>query len=316
MCRWPVAPKPCPKAIEGDARWRHSLVRFHFSHFDMKTPLNCLVSALAIPVRRLAFGLVSGLVAVPWAAQAQTPAPKSNAARAVVVNGETQPARYGELLLNEQLVRGAADTPVLRAQVRETLINQALMAQAALKAKLDSQPDVRARLALARQSALAQAWQQQALQGVRITDADLAAEYQRQVQALGTEEVRLRHVLVSDEQQAREVLAKLASGAAFDALAAEVSRDNSTRELGGLSDWVAVGRLAPTVAQALEGLSPGQLVLQPVETPSGWQVLKLEALRPLVPPSMEVAQPSLRRILEQRALQARLDALREAARVE
>lgn len=283
----------------------------------MNTSLNRFVAALATPAGRLAFGLASGLVAVaPWAAQAQTPVPKSGAELAFVVNGEAQPAQYGEFLLNEQLARGAADTPALRAQVRETLINQALMAQAALKAKLDRQPEVRARLAVARQSALAQAWQQQALQGLRITDADLANEYQRQVQALGLEEVRLRHVLVSDEQQARQVLAQLAGGAAFDALAAEVSRDNSTRGLGGLSDWVAVGRLAPTVAQALKGLTPGQLVLQPVETPSGWQVLKLEGLRPFSPPPMEAVQSSLRRTLELRALQARLDALRGAARVE
>lgn len=283
----------------------------------MNTSLNRLPAVLVAPAWRLAFGLVSGLVAVaPWAAQAQTPAPKPGAALALVVNGEAQPARHGELLLSEQMARGASDSPALRAQVRETLINQALMAQAALKAKLDSQPDVRARLALARQSALAQAWQQQALQDVRITDADLEAEYQRQVQALGSEEVRLRHVLVTDEQQARQVLAQLAGGATLDALAAEVSRDNSTRERGGLSDWVSVGSLAPGVAQAVQALSLGELAPMPIETPSGWQVLKLEARRPLSPPPLDAVKAPLRRTLEQQALQARLQSLRASARVE
>lgn len=283
----------------------------------MQIPLNRLVAGADVTAWSLPLGLMAALVAVaPLAAHAQTPPNKAIAALAVTVNGEAQPARHAELLLNDHLARGATDTPALRALVREAVINQALMAQAATKAKLDTQPDVRARLALSRQSALAQAWQQQALRGVRITDADLTAEYQRQVQALGTEEVQLSHVLVPDEQQARQVLAQLAGGAAFEALAAEISRDASTRERGGLSDWVHVGRLAPPVAQAVKTLKPGQLASDPVETPSGWQVLRLEAQRTYSPPPIGAVEASLRRTLEQRALQASLQALRDSARVQ
>jgi peptidyl-prolyl cis-trans isomerase C len=279
----------------------------------MNTPTNRLTTRAAASTWTPTLGLLAALVV---ATPAWSQAAASQTTGTITVNGEAQPARYAELLLNDQLARGATDSPTLRAQVRETVINQALMAQAASKAKLESQPDVRAQLALARQSALAQAWQQQALRGVRITDADLAAEYQRQVQALGSEEVRLRHVLVPDEQQAGQVLAQLAGGAAFEALAAEVSRDNSTRERGGLSDWVAVGSLAPGVAQAVQALSLGQLAATPIETPSGWQVLKLEARRSLSPPPLEAVGAQLRRTLEQRALQARLQTLRGSARVE
>jgi peptidyl-prolyl cis-trans isomerase C len=273
---------------------------------------------LATPsARLLSLGLVFGLAgAAPWIVQAQTQAPKTPAVLAVTVNGEVQPAQQAELLLREQLARGTADTPALRAQVREAMVNQALMAQAALKAGLERQPEAQARLSLARQNTLAQVWQQQALRGVQLTEADLAAEYERQVTALGTEEVRLRHVLLADEQQARQVHAQLAGGAVFEVLAAEVSRDNSTRERGGLSDWVPVGSLAPGIAPALKGLAPGQLVAQPIVTPSGWQVLRLEAQRPFVAPPLATVQVQLRRTLEQRALQDRLQALRGAARVE
>ena len=288
-----------------------------FLMIHMNTSMNRLATGAAAPTWMLTLGLLAALAAtlvVATPAWSQDAAPKTTGA--ITVNGEAQPARHAELLLNDQLARGASDTPALRAQVRETVINQALMAQAASKAKLDGQPDVRARLALARQSALAQAWQQQVLRGVRITEADLVAEYQRQVQALGSEEVRLRHVLVADEPQARQVLAQLAGGAAFEALAAELSRDNSTRERGGLSDWVPVGSLAPGVAQALKGLAPGQLAPEPIQTPSGWQVLKLEGLRPFSPPPMAMVQGPLRRTLEQRALQAALQVMRDSARVE
>jgi peptidyl-prolyl cis-trans isomerase C len=149
---------------------------------------------------------------------------------AVNINGEEQPPERGQLLLQEQIARGAANTPQLQSVLRETLINQTVMAQAAVKAGLDQQPHVRARLDLARQNALAQAWQQQALQGVQPSDADLQAEYQRQVQALGTQEVRLRHVLVADEKQAQEVYAQIKGGAPFAQVVAQFSSDAATRE--------------------------------------------------------------------------------------
>lgn len=283
----------------------------------MKNPMNRLATAAAAPTWMLTMGLFAALaatlaVATPAWSQAET----TRVDGAVTVNGEVQPAQHAELLLREQLARGAADTPALRAQIREAVVAQALMAQAALKAGLERQPEARARLVLARQSALAQAWQQQTLRSVQITEADMVAHYQRQVQALGTEEVRLRHVLLPDEQQARQVQAQLAGGAAFETLAAQVSRDNSTRERGGLSDWVAVGSLAPGVAQAVQALSLGQLSATPIETPSGWQVLKLEARRALSPPPLEAVRAQLQRTLEQQALQARLQSLRASARVE
>lgn len=284
---------------------------------NMNTPKNRLATAAAAPTGTLTLGLLAALAAtLVVTPPAWSQAAASQTTGTITVNGEAQPARYAELLLNDQLARGATDSPALRAEVRETVINQALMAQAASKAKLDSQPEVHAQLALARQSALAQAWQQQALRGVRISDADLAAEYQRELQALGSEEVRLRHVLVPDQQQAGQVLAQLADGAAFETLAAELSRDNSSRARGGLSDWVPVGRLSPGIAQALKALAPGQVASYAVETPSGWQVLKLEAQRPLSPPPMATVQVPLRRILEQRGLQTAVQALRDGARVE
>lgn len=288
--------------------------------YPMKTSMT-RPTPLAKPVAQwLRVGLIIGAAAAtPLIAHAQTLAPQVQAAptaSAATVNGEALPAQHAEWLLNDHLARGAADTAALRARVRDSLINQALMAQAAAKEGLDRQPEGRDRLALARQQALAQAWQQQVLRGVQITDADLLAEYQRQLQALGTEELQLRHVLLADEQQARQVHAQIAAGAAFERVAAQVSRDNSTRERGGLSDWVPVGSLAPGIAQAVKGLPLGALAPLPIATPSGWQVVRLEAQRPLVVPPMASVLGQLRSTLEQRALQARLAALRDAARVE
>ncbi len=235
---------------------------------------------------------------------------------AVKINGQVSPVERGDLLLRDQLARGAADTPQLRTAIRETLINQTLMAQEAVKQSLDQLPLVKARAELAQQNTLAQAWQQKAMQDAVVSDADIQAEYQVQVKALGTQEYRLRHVLVADEKTAQQVLAKAKSGTKFESLAAESSRDTGTRDKGGLSDWVAEGRLSPAILQAVQGLKNGQLAAQAVQTPAGWQVLRLEERRALTPPTLEAVTPQLKLAVAQKQVQAKLAALRASAKVE
>lgn len=235
---------------------------------------------------------------------------------ALKINGQVSPVERGDLLLRDQLARGAADTPQLRTAIRETLINQTLMAQEAVQQSLDQLPLVKARAELAQQNTLAQAWQQKAMQDAVVSDADIQAEYQVQVKALGTQEYRLRHVLVADEKTAQQVLAKAKSGTKFESLAAESSRDPGTRDKGGLSDWVAEGRLSPGILQAVQGLKNGQLAAQAVQTPAGWQVLRLEERRALTPPTLEAVTPQLKLAVAQKQVQAKLAALRANAKVE
>lgn len=247
---------------------------------------------------------------------AQVNASAAPVAMVMTINGQSSPVERGDLLLRDQLARGAADTPQLRTAIRETLINQTLMAQEAVKQSLDQLPLVKARAELAQQNTLAQAWQQKAMQDAVVSDADMQAEYQVQVKALGAQEYRLRHVLVVDEKTAQQVLAKAKSGTKFESLAAESSRDPGTRDKGGLSDWVAEGRLSPAILQAVQGLKNGQLVAQAVQTPAGWQVLRLEEKRALTPPTLEAVTPQLKLAVAQKQVQAKLAALRAAAKVE
>ena len=275
--------------------------------------LNTMTTFLPVSFSRSLLSVAAALLAGLAPA---SPAMAQPTAFAVSVNGEVQPAQQGELLLREQLDRGVANTPQLQSMLRETLINQAVMAQAAVKAGLDKQPKVRARLALARQNALAQAWQQQILQGLRPSNAEMQIEYKRQVAALGDEEVQLRHVLVADEKLAQDVYAQIKGGAPFAQVVTRFSTDAGTRGSGGLTNWMPLGRLAPAVATAVKGLEKGQLAAAPVETPAGWQVLLLEDKRAFTAPAMDQVKPQLNQTLGKQALQAQLKVLRESARVE
>ena len=277
---------------------------------------NSMPHLLDLPARLTVSAVLLLACSAPtWAQPTTAVAPAAPVSLVVTVNGELQVAERGELLLREFMARGAADSPQLRAAVRETLINQAVMSQDAIQQELNKLPLVKARLALAEQNALAQVWQQKAIQDAQISDADIKAEYDSQVKAMGSQEFRVRHVLLADEAKAKQILAKLKDGAKFETMAGESSLDKVTAAQGGLSEWMPEGRLSPEVFAAIKGLKNGQLVPQPVKTASGWQVLRLEEKRPAQVLSLDAAKPQIRLALAQRQVQARLNALKAAAKI-
>jgi len=264
-------------------------------------------------------GVLVGALTV-WAqgpVLAQTAAPQDLLSRPLVtVNGEPQSMARGEVLLREQIARGVPNTPQVQAGVRDLLVTQALMAQAAVKEGLDKLPLVQAQIELARQSVLTQAWQQQVAQAREVTDEDLRVEYERQVKLLGPKQYRLRHLLVNEEDTAKLLIDRIKAGGKIADLAAEYSRDESTRTTGGLTDWMAQGEMQPALLKAVESLKAGQLAPGAVRGPAGWHVLSLEDERAFVPPARDALRPQLLRAVGQQRIQAALEKLRESAKVE
>lgn len=234
----------------------------------------------------------------------------------VTVNGIAQPNARAEILLREQFVRGVQDSQQLREGVREVLINQTLMEQEARKAGLDKDALVQAQMDLARQTILAQAWQQKILGELTIKDEDIKAEYEAQIARLGEKEYRIRHLLVTDESTAKLLHEKIQSGSKIDDLAKEYSQDAGTRDKGGLADWTVAGALLPPLADQIGKLGKGQLAAQPVKTSSGWHVIQLEDIRPFKAPSLEELKPQLTQIIARKALDAQVKALRDKAKIQ
>lgn len=92
---------------------------------------------------------------------------------------------------------------------------------------------------------------------------------------LDFEFVQIYSIRVGTEALARELTAQIREeGANFHVLAMEHSTDEDTRHLGG---WVGPRRrseLAPAIAAAVFGRSPGTIV-GPVQTERGWNVFKV-----------------------------------------
>jgi len=234
----------------------------------------------------------------------------------VTVNGQAQSNARAEMLLREQLARGAGDTAELRQGVREALINQALMTQEARKAKLDANPLLQAQMELAQQNVLAQAWQQQVLSEAPVKEEDLKAEYDRQIARMGDKDYFLRHLLVTQEATARLLLEKVQSGAKMADLAKEYSQDAQSRERGGMTDWVNAADLAPALAESVKTASKGQLMNKLIKTDAGWHVLQVEDVRAFKAPAFAETKPQLATIVARLALDARMKLLRQQAKIQ
>ena len=80
------------------------------------------------------------------------------------------------------------------------------------------------------------------------------------------------------EQKAAAVRARIAAGEDFAKVAGEVSSAPSKAN-GGLIGPIATAELSPSLQQMLEKMKPGD-VTQPIRTSRGFQIIKLETMKP------------------------------------
>ena len=86
-------------------------------------------------------------------------------------------------------------------------------------------------------------------------------------------------IVVADEVAARSVIARLAAGESYEALAAELSIDPASKHKGGDLGWAIPQTYVPEVEKALLEMKAGEVSKEPVKTKLGWHVLKVLEIR-------------------------------------
>lgn len=265
-------------------------------------------------MRRTALALV--LLLPAGLALAQAPAPAADPVLARVDGIEIRQSD-----LEAEMRRLPAELRGMPPQMLQPLLLDQMITQKALVAAargqgLDRDPEVRARLRRAEEETLQQALLLREVEPL-LTEAALRARYQREIAGRAAEEeVRARHILVATEQEARAALAEVRRpGTDF----AEVARRRSTgpgaREGGDLG-FFKRGDMIPEFEQAAFALQPGQIGENPVRTQFGWHVIKVEDRRAAPAPSFEESQEQLRQAAFEEGVNAAVERIRGAARVE
>jgi peptidyl-prolyl cis-trans isomerase C len=200
-------------------------------------------------------------------------------------------------------------------QVLQELIDQKLLAQAAEASGLAATPEARRRLETARERILGNVLLENEV-GAKVTDEAIRRMYDEQTRLVEMgDEVRPRHILVATRADAETLLARIAAGEDFAALAFELSLDEATRLEGGDLGYVTQDTLTPELATAAYATPIGQ-VSAPVESDLGWHIVKVEDRRASPRPSFETLRPRIVRFMTFDTIQQLLATLRDGADIE
>jgi peptidyl-prolyl cis-trans isomerase C len=276
-------------------------------------------------LRNLAVALVTGTFAVAAGAQDKAEkAPRKSAAAAsasspsskVVVNGVTIPQSRIEAMNRELTSQGQPDTPERQQAVKEELINREVLAQAAAKRGIDKNPDVASQMDMAKQAVLVRALFEEEVKRNPITDAQLEQQYEQFKGSMGSNEYKVRHILVDKEDEAKAIIDELNKGGDFAKIAKEKSKDPGSKDNGGDLDWGPSARYVKPFADTITGMQKGQTTPAPVKTDFGYHVIRLDDVRPLKVPAFAELKEQFRQRAQQAQIQKLVMELRQKAKIE
>lgn len=218
------------------------------------------------------------------------------------VNGTAIPDSQFNEMLTQALNQGQKDSPELRNAIKEELINREIVAQAATKSGLDKTPEAKQLWAQIRQNFLIDLYWADYSKRNPITDEQVKAEYDRdiaQLQQAGIkEQYKVSLITVATQAEAEGISAQLKKGASFEKLVKEKSIDPSKAQ-GGVVGWVLRSQLNPEIGAAVIKLSKGG-VTNPIQTQSGWNIVKVDDKRPFKAPTLAEAQNQIRQEQQRR----------------
>jgi peptidyl-prolyl cis-trans isomerase C len=235
-------------------------------------------------------------------------------AQVAKVNGVAIPQARADALLREVTAQGRQpDSPELRNQIKQRLIETEIISQEAVKMGLNKNTEVSAQLELARQNILVGAYINEMTRKQQVTEDTLRKAHERLKDNPAANEFKARHILVATEGDAKEIITRLKGGADFAKVAAEKSRDEGSKAKGGELDWSVPNSYVRPFAEALVRLKKGDMTETPVQTNFGWHVIRVDDIRPL---SYEALKPQLQQVVQRENVQKVVEELRAKAKVE
>lgn len=231
------------------------------------------------------------------------------------VNGKPIKQSIYDYIVKDATARGQKVDDNVREIIINKLVSSELVYQEAQRNGLDKQADFLAKEELARRELLVNAFLQDYVKKNPISEADTKAAYEQYKKELGEKEYSARHILVSTEAEAKDLIAQLGKGGDFAKLAKEKSKDPGSKEKGGDLGWFSLGGMVKPFSDAVAKLQKGGVSTEPVQTQFGWHVIKLEDTRSTQAPAYDKVKDGLQKQLQQRQLEKLLTDLRTKAKI-
>jgi len=200
-------------------------------------------------------------------------------------------------------------------KVLDEVVDQKLLAEEAIKRKLDRDPAAQRRLAAARERILGDMLVESVVTDAVSENAVRGLYQEQQKLAKTSEQIRARQIVSTTQEEAEAIKKLLATGASFEALAMERSVDAATRFNGGDLGYFTTDVMPDAYETALKTAKPGEIA-GPFAVEGGWALVKVEDRKPEEPITLEAARPQIVRFLTYDQIRDLLEKLRSRAKPE
>ncbi|KAF3978432.1 MAG: peptidylprolyl isomerase [Methylococcales symbiont of Iophon sp. n. MRB-2018] len=242
---------------------------------------------------------------------------KSNITKkdAIAIVNDKYISKASLVQLEQEINQGSSNHTFSKEKLIEELIQRELLIQEALNKQLDKDAEYTERLQTIKNSLLSQAAIQNFLKSNPVTDAELEAEYDKNISMAAGKEYKARHILLKSEEEAQAIIKELVAGADFIALAKAKSIGSSASQGGDLG-WFSAAQMVVPFSEATIALEYGKFSTEPVQTQFGWHIILKEDSRDLTPPSFESVKEKIRSTVQREKIQGFMGSLRKLAEVE
>lgn len=272
-------------------------------------------------------GLCVILLATVTTCQSRKEAPEPVLGEAIVRLGDMPVAQVNGTAIYESDVRSVAieqgkiekdaqlpqGDPVFVAILNE-LIDQRIMALAALERSLDQEKSAKRRLAQARERILSNVLVEEHLRETVTDDAARQIfDAQAELRDRGME-IRARHIQLADLESAKNIIARLDKGESFESLALAFSTDRASRENSGDLGYFTNDMLDPEFTRVVFSAE----IKAPIpvfQTEAGWHVAEVLDRRRARQPDFEEMRDDIISQMTYNQIKTLLDELRAAAQV-
>ncbi len=203
----------------------------------------------------------------------------------------------------------------IRDKLIQRIIEQTLIAEAAIKSKLHEDKLIRKRIAIARRGVLNEAYLSRIMKR-ELSETKVREAYQKSIALQPKQtEIRARHILVKTKSEATKIISLLRKGADFIKLAKENSIGPSGKNGGDLG-FFGKGQMVPPFSKAAFDLEKGQFTAEPVKTQFGFHIIKLMDRRIAGRDNYDQALSKIRNKLLDKIFDKSISVLRSKAKIE
>ncbi len=209
-------------------------------------------------------------------------------------------------------------SPSQKQEVIDRLVDRALYLSVAKQEGIEQDPIYQKGLIRAKENLMLDVWMKKSLESIPVSEKEIRAYYRKHDDQFYQEEAAsARHILVSTEAEAREIIEDLKRSHNLEQRFIELAHARSTgpsRKNGGDLGWFNKDQMVPEFSNAALALNVGEITTTPVKTHFGYHVIYLTDKRAAGKLPYSTVRERILSALRLKKFQQRMKSLRENLR--